>query len=98
MMGHGYTGASSPFGPIVGYRKMLLRIGKFGDLPADITPHVLRHCFAADLGLNEPTIASLLGHKTHSITSRLSIPPTRCCWPQPMPCKRHHEASDQAQP
>ncbi len=25
---------------------------------------------AADLGYNEPTIASLLGHKTHSITSR----------------------------
>ena len=24
----------------------------------------------ADLGYNEPTIASLLGHKTHSITSR----------------------------
>ena len=49
-------------------RKMWL-----GDLPADITPHVLRHSFAsltADLGYNEATIASLLGHKTHSITSR----------------------------
>ena len=59
--------------PIVGYRKMWLRIAKLGDLPADITPHVLRHSFAslaADLGYNEPTIASLLGHKTHSITSR----------------------------
>ena len=46
---------------------------KLGDLPADITPHVLRHSFASlatDLGYNEPTIASLLGHKTHSITSR----------------------------
>ena len=33
----------------------------------------MRHSFAslaADLGYNEPTIASLLGHKTHSITSR----------------------------
>jgi integrase len=43
------------------------------DLPADITPHVLRHSFAslaADLGYNEPTIATLLGHKAHSITSR----------------------------
>ena len=52
---------------------MWLRIAKLGDLPADITPHVLRHSFAslaADLGYNEPTIASLLGHKTHSITSR----------------------------
>ena len=59
--------------PIVGYRKIRLRIAKLGDLPADITPHVLRHSFAslaADLGYNEPTIASLLGHKTHSITSR----------------------------
>jgi integrase len=52
---------------------MWSRIAKLGDLPADITPHVLRHSFAslaADLGNNEPTIASLLGHKTHSITSR----------------------------
>ena len=59
--------------PIVGYRKMWLRIAKLGDLPADVTPHVLRHSFAslaADLGYSEPTIASLLGHKTHSITSR----------------------------
>ena len=59
--------------PIVGYRKMWLRIAKLGDLPADVTPHVLRHSFAslaADLGYSEPTIASLLGHKPHSITSR----------------------------
>ena len=52
---------------------MWLRIATLGGLPADITPHVLRHSFAslaADLGYNEPTIASLLGHKTHSITSR----------------------------
>ena len=59
--------------PIVGYRKMWLRIAKLGDQPTDITPHVLRHSFAslaADLGYNESTIASLLGHKTHSITSR----------------------------
>jgi integrase len=51
--------------PIIGYRKMWLRIAKLGDLPADITPHVLRHSFAslaADLRYSEPTIASLLGH------------------------------------
>jgi integrase len=50
-----------------------LRIAKLVDLPSDITPHVLRHSYgslAADLGYNEPTIATLLGHKTHSITSR----------------------------
>ena len=69
-----YPGASR-FGeaPIVGYRKMWSRIAKLGDLPVDITPHVLRHSFAslaADLGYSEPTIASLIGHKTHSITSR----------------------------
>jgi integrase len=58
---------------IIGYRKMWLRIAKAGDLPADITPHVLRHSFAslaADLGYSEPMIASLIGHKTHSVTSR----------------------------
>jgi integrase len=57
----------------VGYRKMWLKLAKLGALPADITPHVLRHSFAsvaADLGYNESTIASLIGHKTHSVTSR----------------------------
>ena len=46
---------------------------KLDDLPADITPHVLRHSFASLRRRSryiEPTIASLLGHKTHSITSR----------------------------
>jgi hypothetical protein len=58
---------------IVGRLEMWLRIAKLGDLPADITPHTLRHSFASlapDLGFSEPTIASLLGHKTHSVTSR----------------------------
>jgi hypothetical protein len=48
------------------------RIARSGVPSADITPHVLRHSFAsraADLSFNEPTIATLLGHKTHSITS-----------------------------
>ena len=52
---------------------MWLAVAKVGDLPADITPHVLRHSFAslaADLGYSEPTIAALIGHKNHSITSR----------------------------
>ena len=58
--------------PIVGYRKMWLRIAKLGDLPADITPHC---CATASpvfplIGYSEPIIVSLLGHKTHSITSR----------------------------
>jgi integrase len=50
-----------------------LRIAALAKLPADITPHTLRHSFAslaADLGLSEPTIAALIGHKGRSITSR----------------------------
>jgi integrase len=42
-------------------------------LPRDVTPHVLRHSYAslaADLGFSEPTIAALVGHKAHSVTSR----------------------------
>jgi hypothetical protein len=47
---------------IVGYRKMWTRIAKLGDLSSDTTQHVLRRSF------NEPTIAPLLGYKTHSIS------------------------------
>jgi integrase len=56
-----------------GFFKLWRRIARLGELPADITPHVLRHSFAsvaADLGYSEPTIAALIGHKGHSITSR----------------------------
>jgi integrase len=38
-----------------------------------VTPHVLRHSFASlagDLGYSEPTIAALIGHKGHTVTSR----------------------------
>src|SRR6202162_2485971 len=58
---------------MVGYRKSWLKLAKLGDLPGDITPHVLRHSFASlagDLGYSEVTIATLIGHKGHSITSR----------------------------
>ncbi len=60
-------------GTMDGFRKFWLRIAKLGGLPADITPHVLRHSFAslaADLGYSEPTIASLVGHAGRSVTSR----------------------------
>jgi integrase len=60
-------------GRMTGFRKLWDRIAKLGDLPTDITPHVLRHSFAslaADLGYSEPTIGALIGHKGHSITSR----------------------------
>jgi integrase len=60
-------------GPMVGFKKIWPRIAKLGDLPVDVTPHVLRHSFASlagDLGFSEPTIAALVGHKGHSVTSR----------------------------
>lgn len=60
-------------GRMSGFRKLWDRIGKLGNLPADITPHVLRHSFAslaADLGYSEPTIGALIGHKGQTITSR----------------------------
>jgi integrase len=60
-------------GLMSGFRRLWDRVTKFGGLPADVTPHVLRHSFssiAADLHLSEPTIAALIGHKGHTITSR----------------------------
>jgi integrase len=60
-------------GRMLGFPKLWARIAKLGELPADITPLVLRHSFAsvaADLGYSEPTIAALVGHKGHTITSR----------------------------
>ena len=60
-------------GRMTGFRKIWNRIARLGELPAEVTPHVLRHSFAsvaADLGYSEPTIAALVGHKGHSITSR----------------------------
>lgn len=60
-------------GRMTGFRKLWNRVTKLGGLPADVTPHVLRHSFAslaADIGYSEPTIAALVGHKGHMITSR----------------------------
>src|SRR5207237_7307236 len=60
-------------GRMIGFPKLWARIAKLGELPADVTPHVLRHSFASlagDLGYSEPTIAALVGHKGHTITSR----------------------------
>jgi len=58
---------------MAGFPKFWAKIAKFGGLPADVTPHTLRHSYASlagDLGYSEPTIAALIGHKVHSITSR----------------------------
>jgi integrase len=60
-------------GRMSGFPKFCARIARNGGLPADVTPHVLRHSFASlagDLGYSEPTIAALVGHKGHTITSR----------------------------
>jgi integrase len=60
-------------GPMVGFKKFWPKIAKLGELPADVTPHVLRHSFASlagDLGYSEPTIAALVGHTGRSVTSR----------------------------
>lgn len=60
-------------GAMAGFPKMFARIVAAGGLPADITPHVLRHSFAslaADLGYSDATIAQLVGHKGGGITRR----------------------------
>ena len=58
---------------MTGFPKLWARVAKLGVLPADVTPHVMRHSFASlasDLGYSEPTIAALVGHKGRSMTSR----------------------------
>jgi integrase len=65
--------ASRGEGRMAGFPKQWARITKRGDLPSDLTPHVLRHSFAsvaADLGYSEPTIAALIGHTGRTMTSR----------------------------
>lgn len=60
-------------GHMSGFPKLWARIVGMGELPADVTPHVLRHSFASlagDLGYSEPMIAALVGHKGRSVTSR----------------------------
>jgi integrase len=60
-------------GRMSGFPKVWARVARFGPLDRQVTPHVLRHSFAslaADLGLSEPTIAALIGHKGRSMTSR----------------------------
>ena len=60
-------------GRMSGFPKLWARIAKLGELPKHVTPHALRHSFASlagDLGYSEPTIAALVGHKGHSMTSR----------------------------
>jgi len=60
-------------GRMTGWPKLWARIAKKAELPDDVTPHVLRHSLASlagDMGYSEPTIAALIGHKGHTVTSR----------------------------
>ena len=60
-------------GVMSGFPSLWKKMAVIGGLPADITPHVLRHSYASlasDLGFSEPTIAALIGHKGQGITSR----------------------------
>jgi integrase len=60
-------------GRMTGFPMLWAKIAALGELPADVTPHTLRHSFASlagDIGYSEPTIAALIGHKGQSITSR----------------------------
>jgi integrase len=69
--------AARGLGTMSGFARVWARIIRSGALPRDVTPHVLRHSLASlahDLGYSEPTIASLLGHKGGSITSRYIHP------------------------
>jgi len=56
-----------------GFKQVWKKIIRLENLPADVTPHTLRHSFtslAADLGFSELTIGALVGHKGRTVTSR----------------------------
>jgi integrase len=60
-------------GRMVGFPKFWAKIAKLSGLPADVTPHTLRHSYASiagDLDYSELTIAALIGHRAHSITAK----------------------------
>ncbi len=60
-------------GRMAGFPKLWAKIAKLGGLPAQVTPHTLRHSFASlagDLGYSETTIAALVGHQGRTVTSR----------------------------
>ncbi|KDM66633.1 site-specific integrase [Acidiphilium sp. JA12-A1] len=60
--------------PLANHRRVWERVVyRAAGLPRDVTPHVLRHTYAsvaADLGLADATIGSLLGHRGYSVTRR----------------------------
>jgi integrase len=64
-------------GYMTGFKRFFRKIAKAGNLPADVTPHSLRHSFASTAadqppigaGLSDTTIGALIGHKGRSITA-----------------------------
>ncbi|MEH6629600.1 MAG: site-specific integrase [Halopseudomonas aestusnigri] len=59
-------------GPLSDVRKVLLKVCKAAELEG-VSAHVFRHSFATvahELGFSELTIGGLIGHASHSITSR----------------------------
>jgi integrase len=57
---------------LIAVKKHVSRIVELAGL-SGVSAHTLRHSFAsvaADLGLSEPTIGALIGHRGHSTTSR----------------------------
>lgn len=69
----GFVFPSMDGGALGSYPKQWASIAALGKLPDTITPHVLRHSFASvasDLEYSEATIATLLGHRRGSTTSR----------------------------
>ena len=70
---------------MTGFRKLWDRIAKLGELPADVTPHVLRHSFAslaADSAIRDrrlPRWSDTRGTRSRPATCTR---PMRCCLPQ----------------
>lgn len=63
--------AATGGGPLVGVKLFAQVVERAG--LAEVTLHTLRHSYAStalDLGYSELTIAGLLGHRLHSVTSR----------------------------
>jgi integrase len=58
---------------MTGFKRFMGSAVQLAGLGPDVTAHVLRHSFASvahDLDLSELTIGTLIGHKSHSVTSR----------------------------
>lgn len=63
---------SMRMGVMGGFSSVFARMIREADIPADVTPHVLRHSFASvahDVGLSELAIGALLGHARHGTTA-----------------------------